>query len=83
MPTGKLSQSEKRVFQEMFDKVSTGHILRLSPKQRIWADSIYDKHDLDKERPPVKHIAVKDKSLTVMEHPFDKLPRPKKPPGRL
>jgi hypothetical protein len=79
---GRLSPSEKRVFQEMYDKLATGHILRLSPKQRMWADSIYDKHDLDKERPPVKVIAVKDKSLTSKQHPLDSLPKPLKPPGR-
>jgi hypothetical protein len=81
MPAGKLSASEKRVFQEMFDKVATGHILRLSPKQRMWADSVYDKHDLDKERPPPKNITVKDKSLSVV-HPLDNLARPTRPPGR-
>lgn len=81
MPTGKLSPSEKRVFQEMFDKLATGFILKLSPKQRMWTDSIYDKHDLDKERPPVKVIAIKDKSLQV-KHPLDALARPLKPPGR-
>lgn len=82
MPVGKLTPAEKRVFQEMFDKLATGHILKLSPKQRMWADSIYDKHDLDKERPPPKRIAVVDKSLSVT-HPLDNLPRPMKPPGRI
>jgi hypothetical protein len=81
MSAGKLSSSEKRVFQEMFDKLSTGHILKLSPKQRMWADSIYDKHDLDKERPPPKNIQVKDKSLIPI-HPLDTMARPLKPPGR-
>ncbi len=81
MPAGKLSPSEKRVFQEMFDKLATGHILKLSPKQRMWADSIYDKHDLDKERPPVKHIEVVDKSLKP-KHSLDTMHRPLKPPGR-
>jgi hypothetical protein len=81
MPAGKLTPSEKRVFQEMFDKLATGFILKLSPKQRMWADSIYDKNDLDKERPPSKVIAVKDKSLQV-KHPLDSLVRPLKPPGR-
>lgn len=82
MPEGNLSPSEKRVFQEMFDKLATGHILKLSPKQRMWADSVYDKHDLDKERPAAKAIAIKDKSLSVA-HPLDKLARPTKPPGRV
>jgi hypothetical protein len=81
MPAGKLTPSEKRVFQEMYDKLATGHILNLSPKQRMWADSIYDKHDLDKERPPARTIAIVDKSLAV-KHPLDKLALPKRPPGK-
>ena len=82
MPAGKLAPSEKRVFQEMFDKVATGAILRLSPKQRMWIESVYDKNDLDKERPPSKDIQVKDKSLLASKHPLDLMPRPLKPPGR-
>lgn len=80
MPSGKLSTSEKRAFQGMFDQLATGRTVHLSPRQRDWAHSVYDKHDLDKERPPVKKIAVLDKSL--IGHPLDKLPRPLKPPGR-
>ena len=82
MPAGKLSQHEKRVFQEMFDKLATGHIPKLSPKQRIWADSVYDDHDLDKERPPPKNIQVMDKSL-VQKFAIDTMPKPLKPPGRV
>ena len=84
MPAGKLSSSEKNVFQEMFDKVATAMITRLSPKQRIWVESVYDKHDLDKERAPVKDIQIKDKSLYGTGHPLDQLManRPLKPPGR-
>jgi hypothetical protein len=82
MPAGKLTASEKRVFQEMFDKVATATILRLSPKQRMWVESAYNKHDLDKERPPSKDIKVVDKSLIATRHPLDLMPRPLKPPGR-
>jgi hypothetical protein len=82
MPVGKLTPSEKRVFQEMFDKVETGAILRLSPKQRMWIESVYDKNDLDKAQPPPKNIQVKDKSLFATKHPLDLMPRPLKPPGR-
>lgn len=82
MPSGKLTPQEKRAFQEMFDKVMTGHLLKLSPKQRIWAESIYDKHDLDKERTPPKDIQVVDKSL-VKKFSFDTMAKPLKPPGRV
>jgi hypothetical protein len=83
MPAGKLSSSEKNVFQEMFDRVATATITRLSPKQRMWIESVYDKNDLDKAQPPPKNIQVKDKSLFATKHPLDLMPRPLKPPGRI
>ena len=82
MPAGKLTASEKRVFQEMYDKVASAMILRLSPKQRMWIESAYDKNDLDNERPPSKDIKIVDKSLLATKHPLDLMPRPLKPPGR-
>ena len=77
---GKLSTSEKTAFQEMWDKVQTGLILRLSKAQRAWTDAVYDKHKLDEERPPVRNIPVRDKSLISRQ--LDSMPRPLKPPGR-
>jgi hypothetical protein len=82
MQAGKLSPHEKKVFEEMHDRVASGLVLRLSPKQRMWADSVYDKNDLDKERPPAKVIPIRDKSLLV-KHPLDNLVRPLKPPGKV
>jgi hypothetical protein len=81
MPQGKLSGSEKQAFQGMYDNLATGRIVKLSMRQRAWADEIYVKHGLDKERPAAKKIAIKDKSLMV-QHPLDNLQRPLKPPGR-
>ena len=79
MPPGKLSTSEQSSFQAMYDQVATGRQLSLSQKQRMWADSVYDKHDLDKERPPARPVAIKDKGLLTG---LDSLPKPLKPPGR-
>lgn len=79
MPPGKLSASEQTSFQAMYDQVATGWPHSLSMKQRAWADSVYDKHDLDKERPPARPVAVKDKSLVGG---LDSMPKPLKPPGR-
>jgi hypothetical protein len=87
MPVGKLTGAEKSAFQGMFDNLTTGRIVRLSMRQRAWADEVYDKNDLDKERPPAKKIAVRDKSLVESARarvPFlDDQPKlPLKPPGR-
>lgn len=80
MPAGKLSAAEKSAFQGMFDSLKTGRVIRLSMRQRAWADEIYDKNDLDKERPPKKKIAVRDKSLVPFLPPLPN--EPPKPPGR-
>ena len=83
MPAGKLSSSEKSAFQGMYDNLMAGRVIKLSQRQRAWADEVYLKNNLDKERPPVKKIAVKDKSLLPF-HPLDHVVanRPLKPPGR-
>ena len=78
MPVGKLTASEKSSFQGMYDQVASGRVISLSKKQREWADAAYDRHDLDKERPPARPVEVKDKTLLkVPENP-----KPLKPPGR-
>lgn len=83
MPAGKLSPAEKSAFQGMYDSLATGQQSRLSMRQRAWGDEVYDKHDLDKERPPAKKIAIRDKSLMTPVSPLDSLPRPLKPPTRI
>jgi hypothetical protein len=79
LPLGKLTASEQSSFQAMYDQVATGRQLSLSPKQRAWADGAYDRHDLDKERPPARKVEVMDKSLLPST---PKSPLPLKPPGR-
>ena len=83
LPQGKLSESEKKAFQGMFDNLMAGRVVRLSMRQRAWVDEVYCKHNLDKERPAMKRIAIKDKSL-VPKNPLDQVQaaRPLKPPGR-
>ena len=80
LPLGKLSSGEKTSFQAMYDQLATGRQIALSKKQRVWADGVYDKHDLDKARTEgAKKIEVKDKSLIS---PLDAMPKPLKPPGK-
>lgn len=80
LPLGKLTSSEKSSFQMMYDLLATGQQIDLSKKQRAWADSVYDKHDLDKPRTEgARKVEVKDKSLIS---PLDNMPKPTKPPGK-
>jgi len=79
LPSGKLSSSEKRAFQAMFDGLANGKYISLSRKQRSWAEEVYRKNDLHKKPlPRLKRIATKDKDRGVL----DLGPLPMKPPGR-
>lgn len=63
LPPPKLSVSERKTFQAMYDQLAAGMMIGLSKKQRVWADSVYDRNDLDRERPAAKPVAILDKSL--------------------
>ena len=84
MPVGKLTPHEQQVFQGMYDNLAAGRVVKLSMRQRAWADEVYDTHDLDKERPAARKVAVKDRYWLppVQAHPLSKLDHPLKPPGR-
>ncbi len=63
LPADKLGFHDRKPFQAMYDQLAAGMMIGLSKKQRAWADSVYDKNDLDRERPAAKPVAVLDKSL--------------------
>jgi len=63
LPTDKLGYQERKPFQAMYDQLAAGMMIGLSKKQRAWVDSVYDKNDLDRERPAAKPVAIQDKSL--------------------
>jgi hypothetical protein len=78
---GKLTGAEQKAFQQMFDDLMGGKIINLSPKQRLWADSVYDKFKLG----DIRAAGRKEARARVRQEEtsfFDKMPRPLKPPGR-
>jgi hypothetical protein len=79
---GKLGTSEERAFRSMYDSLETGQI-KLTPSQRMWADQVYDKLQLDKKPPPVLKKTIEARGVPS-NHPFDEMVknRPLKPPGR-
>lgn len=80
LPAGKLSTSEKKAFQAMFDGLANGKYIGLSRKQRAWAEEVYRKNDLHKKPlPHLKRVEVKDKAGKGI---LDLGPLPLKPPGR-
>lgn len=79
LPSSQLTDHEKPAFQAMYDDLATGRRARLTLQQRLWADSVYDKHDLDKERPPARKVEIKDRGTLGS---LDSMPKPLKPPGR-
>lgn len=79
LPAGRLSSSERRAFQAMYDDLSNGKVVSLSKKQRAWLEAIYQKHELHrKPLPKLKKIATRDKNVCAL----DLGPLPLKPPGR-
>ena len=79
--SGKLTGAEQRVFQGMYDDLMGGKIIALAPKQRLWADSVYEKHKLG----DVRYNTRKEARARIQKDETDflaKMPKPLKPPGR-
>ena len=47
---GKLSRAEQSAFQQMYDDLESGALAELAKKQRLWADSVYDKYNVSEIR---------------------------------
>lgn len=78
LPVGKLSPGDKRAFQNMYDDLMNGKLVRLSEKQRLWVNSAYQRHDLaGKELPARDGSLVKHPERVILD--FGPIP---KPPGR-
>jgi hypothetical protein len=80
LTSGLLTASEQRVFQGWYDDVMGGKRIELTPNERMWADSVYDKHKLGDARFANRKEARA--RVTKQENLLDKMPRPLKPPGR-
>jgi len=79
----KLSRSEKRAFQAMYDDLINGKIIELSKKQRAWVEALFLKHKLEnKELPAREVVKVKRRDPGKKDGLLDFGPLPKKPPGR-
>ena len=81
LTSGRLTHSEQTAFQQMFDDLIGGKVIGLSPKQRLWADSVFERHKLGEV-----HAAVRKQARARVQKDktdfFESLPRPLKPPGR-
>jgi hypothetical protein len=78
LPEGKLSGSERRAFQAMYDDLVNGKFIKLSRKQREWAEAVFLKHDLQMKPLPARVPPTKDKRKVDLNFG----PLPLKPPGR-
>jgi len=81
LTSNKLTRSEQVAFQQMFDDLVGGKIIELSKKQRLWADSVYEKHKLGEVRAAARKEA-RARVRTEDRLPFENMPKPLKPPGR-
>ncbi len=83
LPPLKLSRSEKRAFQNMYDDLINGRIIDLSKKQRAWVEGVYVKHKLDRKLVELPaRVEVRRKDKRKPDGLLDFGPLPKKPPGR-
>ncbi len=84
LPPLKLSHSEKRAFQNMYDDLVNGKIIDLSKRQRAWVEGVYVKHKLDRklvELPAREPPKRRDPGSANTKKLLDFGPIPK-PPGR-
>ncbi len=81
LTSGKLNGNQQKIFQGMYDDLMGGKVISLSPKQRVWADALYDEWKLG----DIRYAGRKEARVRVrkQEQSFlDTMPRPLKPPGR-
>lgn len=78
---GRLTSSEQTAFQQMYDDLMGGKIIELSKKQRLWADSVYEKYKVGDIRATVRKEA-RARVQKPEKYPWETMPRPLKPPGR-
>lgn len=55
--SGKLAGAELKAFQGMFDDIVGGKIISLSKRQRLWADTLYEKYNLSEVRSAIRKEA--------------------------
>jgi hypothetical protein len=81
LTSGKLTGGELSAFQQMYDDLMGGKIIDLSKKQRLWADSVYEKYKVGEIRAQVRKEA-RARVQTPQVFPWE-TNLPKKPPGRV
>ena len=82
LTSGKLSGAQQKVFQGMYDDLMGGKIISLSEKQRLWADTLYNKLKIGDIRYAQRKAARARVQKEEAGKGLDSMPRPLKPPGR-
>ncbi len=81
LTSGKLTGSEQRIFQGWYDDIMGGKRVSLTPRERSWADDLYEKHKLG----DIHYGKRKEARARIDKGKVDflaNMPRPLKPPGR-
>lgn len=81
LTSGKITASEMTVFQRWYDDLMAGKKIELTPRERSWADDVYERHKLG----DVRYAQRKEARARIDKEKVDflaKLPKPLKPPGR-
>lgn len=78
LPVGRLASGDRKAFQGMYDDLVNGKMVKLSNKQRVWAEGSYNRHDLAGKELPAKDVSlVRHPEKAILN--FGPIP---KPPGR-
>jgi hypothetical protein len=79
LASGTLSLAEAVTVERIHAAVATGK--ELDPAQRLKANTLYNRHQLDGEGAQTSRRLARSRS-DELNAKFDAMPRPKKPPGK-
>jgi hypothetical protein len=78
----KLSAWEQDAFPDILARLKSGHQKTLTSRQREKVDDAYLRYDCDADEPAENLFSSGKVAKTDVVFPYEKLPRPLKPPGK-
>lgn len=85
LDSDRLTDDEHRAFSGMLHRIE-GMPYKLTERQRVWVEEVYDRLDLQSEEPAENLISSGAYKPTAQERerkfPWESMPKPRKPPGR-
>jgi hypothetical protein len=76
-----LTSIQRNIFQRWLDNLTSGTLAQLSPRDRFWAETLYEELGVGNRRAEARKRA-RAKEEAVEATAIAALPLPKRPPGR-